>query len=448
MWVNWAGDQRCEPAIEQWPRTVPEVIDAVARAREAGLAVRVAGSGHSFTDAALTDGALLHLEQLAGVQDADRASGLVRFGAGTTLRAASEQLAALGLAFENLGDIDAQTLAGAISTATHGTGARLANLPAQVAELELVTAEGGVLRCSADDDPDAWRAARVSLGALGVLTAVTVRAVPAFTLRRVDAPRPLGEVLDALDEHADGADHFELFTFPYTAVALTRTTHRVDGPPQPPRRARRWVDDVALSNGALSLASMIGRRAHRALPTVNRLVTRAAGGAVRVDRSDRCFASPRLVRFTEMEYAVPRTAAAELLRGALAIVEGRRLPVNFPFELRLAAGDDAFLSPAHERDTAYVAVHAYRGMPWGWFRDVERLAMELGGRPHWGKRHFQTAATLAPRYPAWDRFQAVRARLDPEGVFQNAYTERVLGPADALVTGTSGPLRDTSAPSR
>jgi L-gulonolactone oxidase len=195
---------------------------------------------------------------------------------------------------------------------------------------------------------------------------------------------------------------------------------------------------------------MVGKRAHRGIPPVNRLVTRAAGGAVRVDRSDRCFASRRLVHFTEMEYAVPRAAAADLLRGALAVVEERRLPVNFPFELRVVAGDDAFLSPAHGRDTAYVAVHAYRGMPWGWFRDVERVAMELGGRPHWGKRHFQTAATLAPRYPEWDRFQAVRARLDPEGVFQNAYTERVLGPVGepAALTGTSGPRHGTSAPSR
>jgi L-gulonolactone oxidase len=447
MWRNWSGEQTCTPALSERPRSVAEVAAAVGRAREAGLRVRVAGSGHSFTDAALTDGMQLDVGALSGVLDADRDSGLVRLGAGPTLHAASALVDDLGLAFENLGDIDVQTLAGAVSTATHGTGAELRNLSAQVAEVELVTAAGEVVRASADEDPDVWRAARVSIGALGVLTALTVRAVPAFTLRRVDEPMPLDEVLEALDEHAAGAPHFELFTFPYTRTALTRTTRRVDGDPAPPGRARRWLEDVALTNGAFGLACMVGRRAHRLIPSLNRGVARAAGRAVRQDRSHRCFASPRLVRFTEMEYAIPRAAAAEMVRAVMAHVESRRLPVSFPIELRFVAPDDAFLSPAHGRETAYVAVHAYRGMPWEWFRDVEAIADAHDGRPHWGKRHFQTAATLAPRYERWEDFQRVRARLDPDGLFMNAYVERVLGPV-ATTSASASTVSTTAGSSR
>jgi L-gulono-1,4-lactone dehydrogenase len=450
MWRNWSGEQVCRPAIAERPRSVDGVRAALAQARDAGLGVRVAGAGHSFTDAVLTDGMLLDIGALSGVREADTASGLVRLGAGTTLHEASAELDRLGLAFENLGDIDVQTLAGAISTATHGTGATLKNLPAQVDELELVTAAGEVVRANARVDADLFRAARVSVGALGVITELTIRAVPAFTLRRVDAPMPLDDVLGALDEHADGAPHFELFTFPYTRTALTRTTHRVDEPPRPPGAARRWLEDVALANGAFAAASMVGRRAHRLIPALNRGVTRAAGSAVRQDRSHRCFASPRMVHFTEMEYAIPRAAAAEMVRAVLAHVEDRRLPVSFPLELRFVAPDDAFLSPACGRETAYIAVHAYRGMPWEWFRDVERIADAHGGRPHWGKRHFQTAATLAPRYEHWDAFQAVRARLDPDGLFTNAYVERVLGPppASATTSASASVVSTTAGSSR
>jgi L-gulono-1,4-lactone dehydrogenase len=392
-----------------------------------------------------TEGTLLRLDALDRVLAAD--GERVRVEAGIRLHALSRELLARGLAMPNLGDIDVQSLAGALATGTHGTGARLPILSAQVESVELVLADGSERVLDAGDE---LLAARVSLGALGVVVAVTLRCVPAFRLHGVDAPMPLDDVLGALDEHADGAPHFELFTFPYTRTALTRTTHRVDEPPRPPGAARRWLEDVALANGAFAAASMVGRRAHRLIPALNRGVTRAAGSAVRQDRSHRCFASPRMVHFTEMEYAIPRAAAAEMVRAVLAHVEDRRLPVSFPLELRFVAPDDAFLSPACGRETAYIAVHAYRGMPWEWFRDVERIADAHGGRPHWGKRHFQTAATLAPRYEHWDAFQAVRARLDPDGLFTNAYVERVLGPppASATTSASASVVSTTAGSSR
>lgn len=427
-WRNWAGDQACTPAAIERPGGVAEVRAAVERAREAGRVVRVAGAGHSFSEAALTDGTLLRLDRMRRVLDVDRAGGLVRAEAGISLRELSEAMWEHGLAFENLGDVDVQSIAGATATATHGTGARLRNLSAALAEVELVSADGEVVELSEADDPDGWRAARVSVGALGVVTAVTVRAVPAFTLEGVDAAARLDDVLGALDEHVDGNDHFELYAFPYSELALTRTNNRVERPPRPPSRGREWLEDVLLRNHVVELCCRAGRRAPALIPHLNRLLMRAAGTSRRVDRSYRVFSSPRLFRFTEMEYAIPRERAAETLRAVLALVEERRLSVPMPIEMRFVAPDDAFLSPAAGRETCYLAVHMYAGMEWEpYFRAVEEVMDAAGGRPHWGKRHFQTAETLAGRYDGWDRFQAVRRRLDPEGLFANDYVRRVLG---------------------
>ena len=427
-WRNWAGDQRCMPAVVEVPGSIEEVSEAVARAGAHDRHVRVAGSGHSFSDIALTDGVQLRLDRLTRVLDVDRLSGLVRVQAGIRIRELNLRLAEHGLALENLGDVDSQTIAGAICTATHGTGAGLPNISAQVVELTLVLADGRSMRCAPDVDAEVFRAARVSLGALGVVAEVTLRCVPAFTLRGVDAPRPLAEVLARFEELALGNDHFEFFVFPHADVALTRTNNRTEDPPRPRGRAAAYAGDVLLTNHAFGLFCRAGRRMPARIPQINRIVTRLAGASTRVDRSDRVFASPRLVRFTEMEYALARERTPEAVRRIMALVPRRGFAVPFPIEVRTVAADDALLSTASGRDSGFVAVHMYEGMSWEpYFRAVEEIMDELGGRPHWGKRHFQTAVTLRPRYPDWDRFLAVKARLDPDGRFANAYTERVLG---------------------
>jgi L-gulonolactone oxidase len=269
----------------------------------------------------------------------------------------------------------------------------------------------------------------VGLGALGVIAEVTLQCVPAFTLRGVDAPAALEETLERFEELALGNDHFEFFVFPHSRTALTRTNNRTEEPPRPRGRVTEYANDVLLTNHAFGLICRAGRRFPGRIPQLNRLVTRLAGRSERIDRSDRIFASPRLVRFTEMEYALPREHTPEAVERVMELVERSGFAVPFPIEVRTVADDDAFLSTATGRDSGYVAVHMYEGMEWEpYFRAVEEIMDELGGRPHWGKRHFQTAATLRGRYPDWDRFQAVRARLDPEGRFANAYVERVLGP--------------------
>jgi L-gulonolactone oxidase len=289
-----------------------------------------------------------------------------------------------------------------------------------------------MLDCS-QDDPELWRAARVGLGSLGAIAEVTLRCVPAFTLHGVDAPAPLAEVLGRFEELALANDHFEFFVFPHAHVALTRTNNRTDSAARPPGRVRAYANDVLLTNRAFELFCRAGRRFPRQIPRLNRIVTALAGRRERLDRSAAIFASPRLVRFTEMEYAVPRAAVATAVRRVLELIERRGFAVPFPIEARAVAPDDAFLSTAFGRETGFVAVHMYRGMEWEpYFRAVEAIMDELDGRPHWGKRHFQTAATLHGRYPEWDRFQSVRARLDPAGRFANRWTDRVLGSVAAL----------------
>jgi L-gulonolactone oxidase len=429
-WRNWAGDERCHPAELRRPRSTHELSQAIEQAAERGLRVRAAGAGHSFSDIACSDGLLLRLDGFNDVLDVDSASGLVRAQAGISIGELSRRLDAHGLAMENLGDIDVQSIAGAISTATHGTGARLRNIAAQVVELTLVLADGSTLVCSPERDAELFRAARVGLGALGVVAEVTLQCVPAFTLHGIDAPAPLGETLERFEQLALGNDHFEFFVFPYADVALTRTNNRTDRPPRPRTRLSAYANDVLLTNHAFKLFCRAGRRLPGLIPQINRLVTRLAGRSERVERSAAIFASPRLVRFTEMEYALPRERTPEAVRRVIEMIEQRGLAVPFPIEVRTVAADDALLSTAAERDSGYVAVHMFEGMQWRpYFHAVEAIMDELGGRPHWGKRHFQTAATLRARYPEWDRFQAVRARLDPEGRFANAWTERVLGPA-------------------
>ncbi len=431
-WRNWCGDERCRPTAIVHPESIEQIAAALQRASSESLRVRVTGAGHSFSDIACTDGLQIVLDRFQRVLGVDRESRLVRVQGGITIAQLSAQLARHGLAMENLGDIDAQSIAGAISTATHGTGARLRNIPSQVEQLTLVLADGSTLVCSQERDPELLRAARVGLGSLGVVAEVTLRCVPAFTLRAIDAPAPLEVTLERFEELALGNEHFEFYVFPHASTALTRTNNRTEEPARPRGRARAYANDVLLTNRTFELFCRLGRSMPSRIPQINRIVTRLAGASKRIDRSDRIFSSPRLVRFTEMEYALPREHTTEAVRRVLEEVKRRGFAVPFPIEVRAVAADDALLSTAAGRDSGYVAVHMYRGMRWRpYFEAVEQIMLGLGGRPHWGKRHFQTAATLRDRYPDWDRFQAIRARLDPEGRFANAWSERVLGPVGA-----------------
>ncbi|CAM4479591.1 D-arabinono-1,4-lactone oxidase [Nocardia ninae] len=428
-WVNWAGDQQCAPATIATPRTADEVAELLGRAGDAGQTVRVAGAGHSFTDAVLTDGMLLDLRNLNRVLDVDAASGRVRVEAGITLNAASNALHEHGLAFPNLGDIDVQTVAGATATATHGTGGALQNLSAALHSIELMLADGSRVELNAETDPEGWRAARVSVGALGVVTAATLQLVPSFVLEGIERPVPVEDILADLDSHIDTNDHYEFYMFAHSPVAMTKRNNAVELAEQPRGKAVDWFADMLMSNYTFDALCKLGRWQPRLVPLIHRGAAYAGSYRRQVDRSYRVFASPRLIRFTEMEYAIPREHSAAAIREIKEL--STRFDTPMPIEVRWVAPDDAFLSPATGRDTCYIAVHQYRGMAFeAYFRACEAVFDKYNGRPHWGKRHFQTADTLRERYPDWDRFAEVRRRFDPKGRFSNGYLDRVLGPVD------------------
>jgi FAD-linked oxidoreductase len=435
IWRNWAGNQRVRPTAVHRPRTAGEVAAVVRAAREDGRRVKAIGSGHSFTGAALAPDVQLDLRHLTGLRAVDPATGLVTVAAGTTLHELNRLLEGAGLALSNLGDIDRQTVAGALSTGTHGTGAKLGGLATQVRGLELVTGDGELVRCGPAERPELFAAARVGLGALGVLTAVTLQAEPRFVLHAQERPLPLPQVLAELDDLVATNEHFEFFWWPHTGTALTKRNNRLPAgaAAQPLRPVRAFVEDEVVGNGLFGLLCRVGRARPELVPRISGYAARTMGDREYSDSSHKVFVSPRRVRFVEMEYAVPRDAVREALDGIGRVIDRLDLRISFPVEVRFTAADDIPLSTASGRESAYLAVHVVRGEPHETYFDAVEAVMDaLDGRPHWGKLHGQTAETLRRRYPRFDEFLAARRAVDPAGTFANAYTDRVLGPVERL----------------
>jgi L-gulonolactone oxidase len=429
LWKNWARNQACAPFAQESPATESELVDIVKTAAAAERRVKVVGAGHSFTGIACTDGHLVDLTNYTAVLEHDPAANTVTVQAGIPLQKLSDELDQRGLALENMGDIAYQSIAGATSTATHGTGTNFGNLSSQIIGLRLVTADGSVLECSKELNPDVFEVARVGLGALGILSTVTLQCAPAFRVQALEAAMPVDEVLSDFDGFMNSTDHVEFYWVPHTRWALTKRNTRTQESARPRSRSKEYIDDVVLTNGAFGLLCRLGRTWPRAIPRLAKIIPSASSQVEYTDRSDRVFTSPRLVHFYEMEYAIPRENIPEALNRVRALVDRLSVPISFPVEVRVVAPDDIPLSTAYGRATGYIAVHVYWGTPYDqYFQGVEAIMNDYGGRPHWGKMHFQTAETLAPRYPKWDAFQAVRAKLDPEGRFTNPYLDRVLGP--------------------
>ena len=427
-WRNWAGTQVAHPVAVHRPSSEHDLAAVVKQAAAEGARVKVVGSGHSFTDIACTDGHLIDLSGYNRVLSIDTEARTATVQAGIRLEDLNRQLDLRGLAMPNLGDIAYQTISGAVSTSTHGTGRKLTGLAGQIAALRLVLGDGTCVDCSPDEEPELFHCARVGLGALGIISTVTLDVVPAFNLAVVEEPMRVDSLLEDLDTHVDGNDHFEFFWVPHTGWALTKRNNRTDEPLAPRGRVSEWWNDRFLQNYAFGALCRVGRVRPQWIPRLAKALP-AAGRVSYVDQSYRVFASPRLVHFYEMEYAVPRSAGAEALNRIRRFVDDSGLLLNFPVEVRFTAPDDIPLSTASERESCYLAVHIYQGMDYEpYFDGVEAIVTDLGGRPHWGKLHTQTAGSLSGRYPQWERFAAVRDRIDPDRRFANAYLERVLGP--------------------
>lgn len=429
-WQNWARTEQVRPQYVEYPSTVEAVRRSVRAAATRGRPIKAVGAGHSFTGIAVAPGTLLELTDLSGLVSVDRERSRVRLLAGTRLHRIPALLAPYGLAMTNLGDIDRQSIAGAVSTGTHGTGARFGGIATQIVAATLVTADGELLTIDEASEPELLPAVALSLGALGILVDVTIQCVPAFVLHAVERPEPLDAVVDDVVARADAADHFEFYWFPHTDVALTKTNTRLPSTAvtTPLSTASRVVDDVIVGNGLHQIVCSVGRVAPALVPRINRLSARVWGDRTFSDASHRVFATSRGVRFREMEYAVPLENLAAAFRGLQRVIDENGWRIEFPVEVRVAAADDLWLSTASERASGYIAVHRYwKADPTAYFAAVEEVLLAHGGRPHWGKMHTLDAAALRERYARFDDFVALRDRLDPDRLFANRYLRRVLG---------------------
>lgn len=428
VWRNWGRTAQAKPVRAEFPATAEAVERAVGAAARRGLRIKPIGSGHSFSDIAVAPDVLLDLSALSGIVSIDPGTGQVTFGAGTPLHQVPRLLARHGLAMQNLGDIDRQTIAGAISTGTHGTGIAFGGLATQIVGVTIVTGTGETRRI-AEGDP-LLAAVSLGLGALGVLVDVTVQCVPAFHLEAVERPEPLEDVVAGLQERAQAADHFEFYWFPHTEVALTKTNRRLPEttPRRPLPRVGRFVDETVLANGVYRGMCAVGSALPPVIPSFSRLATRVTGDRTYLDRSHRVFTQTRGVRFREMEYALPAEHVAGAFAEVRSLIAAKRWRISFPLEVRFASGDDRWLSTAYGRQTGYIAVHRYfREDPTAYFAAVEEIMLAHGGRPHWGKLHSLGADVLRDRYPRFDDFLELRRAFDPDGLFRNAYLDRVLG---------------------
>ncbi|MGW7067902.1 D-arabinono-1,4-lactone oxidase [Streptomyces sp. NPDC054855] len=427
-WRNWAGNVTARPAREVTPASVDELSAALRAAREDGLRAKPVGTGHSFTATAATDGLLIRPELLTGIRKIDREAGTVTVEAGTPLKRLNAALAREGLSLTNMGDIMEQTVSGATSTGTHGTGRDSASISAQIKALELVTADGTVLTCSEKENPEVFAAARVGLGALGVISAITFAVEPVFFLTAREEPMTFDRVTGEFDAlHAEN-EHFEFYWFPHTGNCTTKRNNRSLGPAAPPGKVSAFVEDEILSNGLFQVVNTIGRAVPATIPGIAKISSKALSARTYTDIPYKVFTSPRRVRFVEMEYAVPRAALVETLRELKTMVERSNLRISFPVEVRTAPADDITLSTASGRESAYIAVHMYRGTPYqAYFTAAERIFTAHDGRPHWGKIHTRGADYFAQAYPRFAEFTALRDRLDPERMFGNDYLRRVLG---------------------
>ncbi|WP_328301258.1 FAD-binding protein [Streptomyces sp. NBC_00435] len=427
-WHNWAGNVSATPVRVVTPTSVGELQEAVRRAAGDGLKVKAVGTGHSFTAAAATDGVLIRPQALAGIQAIDREAGTVTVAAGTVLKDLNLALAGEGLSLTNMGDIMEQTVSGATSTGTHGTGRDSASIAAQIRGLELVTADGRLLTCSEKENPEVFAAARLGIGALGVVTSITFAVEPLFFLTAREEPMAFDRVTAEFDQHHAENEHFEFYWFPHTGNCNTKRNNRSQGPAAPPGALSAWVEDELLSNGVFQAVNSFGLAVPAAIPAIARVASRALSARTYTDIPYKVFTSPRRVRFVEMEYALPREQVVGALRELKAMVDRSGMRISFPVEVRTAPADDITLSTASGRESAYIAVHMYKGTPYqAYFTAAERIFTAHGGRPHWGKVHTRDAEYFAQVYPRFGEFTALRDRLDPDRTFGNDYLRRVLG---------------------
>ncbi len=427
--TNWARNQRCAPRLITQPTSELDVQRALADAAAQHLPVKVVGAGHSWSPAALTDGVMLQLDRMDHLLDLDLERARVTVQAGIRLHDLIERLDRVGLALQSVGSIKAQSLAGAVATATHGSGLRFGTLASQVVALRLVKASGEAVDLSPEHNRDTFEAAVVGLGALGVVTEITLQCEPAFRLVQEARALPWEDALAALPDALHQHEHVKLWWLPHTPHAQLTTYDRTTRPPQPPSPAHTLADR-ALNAWGFAALLRAEQRLPQLIPYANRAVASSYLRATRrLDRSDRLFTVAMPPRHREMEFAFPAEDAAPMLRRLKRLIEHHRLRVGFPVEARFTAAEDRWLSPAWRRASCHLGAYAGEGGDQArYFTLFEQLAVEHNGRPHWGKEFSLQRRALELLVPRLRDFDALRHAWDPDGRFENPLTAQVFGP--------------------
>jgi len=427
MWKNWSGYVACPGTPVRTPEDVGQLARLLADAARDGTSVRVVGAGHSFSPLVASDGVIVSLDRMQGIVDVDAATNIARVQAGTRLYALGAALAQRGLAMENLGDINVQSIAGATSTGTHGTGLGFGNLATQIASLTFVTADGREVAASPDQNPELFAGGRIGLGALGVLSQVGLRLVPAFRLKLERGGMALEDCLAQADALVAANRSFEFYWLPHTEAVLTKKWNVTDAPVDE-MGLGRWFSDVLLENTAFGALCKLGKAMPSWCPALSRFCASMISRSEQVDASWSMLSTVRQVRFNEMEWSVPAGRGADALREIKALISRREFPLMFPLEYRWVKGDDIWLSPDFGRDSVHISVHQFVGMPFErYFDAVQAICLNHGGRPHWGKVHSLKAAQLSRLYPRWDDFLALRETMDPQGRFLTPYLRGLFG---------------------
>jgi FAD-linked oxidoreductase len=424
-WRNWARTCESNPEKTWYPSSVEEVVAIVKEASKQKKTIRVVGAGHSFTSLVKTEEWLVSLDSLSGIEQIDEQNSTVTVLGGTRLFQLGEALGHAGYAQENLGDINVQSIAGAISTGTHGTGLMFGTLATQVLELTLVTASGEILTVSEKQNSRYFKACLVSLGSLGIIVKVKLKIIKGLVYEYRSEKVIYSEFEPQLERYMKENRHFEFYLFPYSDIVQVKTMNITERKPQSLLLHR--LNLLILENYLFFILSELCRAFPKSCRSISRLSAKAVGSTKIAANSYKLFATPRLVKFREIEYCIPLQHFKSALQEVRQRIEDQQYQVHFPIECRTVKEDDIWLSPAYERNSAYIAFHMYKGMPYeDYFRDMESIMRKYEGRPHWGKMHNLEKDELQALYPKLPDFLSIRQELDPQGIFLNDYLESIL----------------------
>ena len=415
-WNNWSGFQHSQPEHILKPSSIDELKNIVQNHHK----IRVVGAGHSFTPLVCTDATLLSLDHFSGVENVNTALTQANIWSGTRLFNLDQYLEPIQQSLIQQGDIDQQSLAGAVSTGTHGTGLNLHCISAYVEAFELLTASGDILTCSRQDNPNIFEAGRVSLGSLGILTKITMQNKPRYKLKEHVRLCSVKEFFENIDLWKTQHRHIECFAFSHADQLILKTLDITDEDIQP--RKLSWPSEDALLTICCSLT--------KSFPALNPKLQKLLGVFIKpttfVDWSIQIFPTPRETKFNEMEYQISVESGMECLEAVLTALKNAKAQTFFPVEFRFVKGDDIWLSPFYQQDSISISVHQYhKQAPNQLFDEIEPIFQHYRGRPHWGKMHNMGASQLQALYPKWDDFMQLRAQLDPTQKFLNPYLEKL-----------------------